>query len=395
MTKIFPIIYCFLIVSFFLIGQLSFMGTSLNYNTVSTIVTFACCCTFEKPKIDRWMSLYLVFIAFYTLSALVTGGFDVLFHKLYSTLLISYTGYWATTIMVRHYGTLKPLVYTILLVGIIDATVTAFQALGIPLHNPLLDSIIEDTDQEDYLAIHDNIMGFAISGLYYNPVFNGHNLLFFLLVSLLTQYEKLDMKTIIFPLIIWGGLFFCQQRGAFFAGSVSLIYIIYQRMLNNSKYKFVTVIFLSVLLVVGLNFIWKFVTASGSRLIETSSTGRDETWSLAIDFISSNILLGGYYLFAKTTHEYSHNLILSAYIAGGIIGGTVLMKLVCQQLCFAYKKIRENGYVLFIIISIMYAALIFDSMLHNTGLVEMDFSTFVAWALMSSVMKENNNLKIV
>lgn len=384
--KIFPYLYAFLIFSYFFIGQINIPGLPLNFLQLATLATFTACISIERPRVDRWMGLYFLFLVFYILSAIATGYFDLLFHRLYSTFFISFTGFWATSVLVRYNQTLKPLVYTLIIVGVIDAIVTTFQALGIPFYNPLLSMIIEDKEQEEFLAIHGNELGFAISGLYISPVFNGHFLLFYLLVSLIPQAKNLNIKILPFTFMILIGLFFCQQRSAFLMGVIAFVYVFYNRIKQSGSYRLLMgVVFLIGLFYVG-NYAIDYVTSSGSRLSETSGTGRAETWAEAIDFIFSNPLFGGYDLFRKVSDTYSHNMILSAFIAGGFIGGFILLKLVYEQLRFIYHRIRATRLMLFYIVGFAYTALIVDSMLHNTGLVEMDFATFVSWALVSNVM---------
>lgn len=388
--KIFPYLYAFLLFSYFFIGQISLPGLPLNFIQLATLITFAACFSIERPVVDRWMKLYIVFLLFYAMSAMATGFFSIFFHNLYSTLFISFTGFWATSILIRYNQTLKPLIYTLIAVGVIDAIVTALQALGIPFYNPLLAMIIEDTEQEEFLAIHNNELGFAISGLYINPVFNGHFLLFYLLISLLPQSKNLNIKMLPFTFIIMLGLFFCQQRSAFLMGGLALVYVLYNRIKQSGSYRFL----MGVMFVVGIyyvgNYAVDYINSSGSRLSETSSTGRAEIWAEAVDFIFANPICGGYELFHKVSKTYSHNLILSSIIAGGFLGGIILLRMVYEQLKFIYRRIRSSRLMVFHIVGITYLALIVDSMLHNTGLVEMDFATFVGWALVSNIMVLNN-----
>ena len=370
------------------IGQIPVFGLPINLCILSVILLFFACLVLEKPKLDKWMIMYFVFLFFYVISALASGFGNILFHKLYSTFFISFVVYWATGIMIRRFNTLSPLIYTLLFIGMLDVFVTVLQANGIPIHNPFITSIIQNTEQDEFLAAHGYELGFAISGIYANPVFNGHILLFIFLISLLPQYDKLNISMLIFTFALIVGLFFCQQRSAFIFSIVAFVFVFYRK-IKASKFSFLLFFVFIIASIAVYNYFVDYVAVTGSRLSQTNDTGREIIWNNAINFIVGHPFFGGYDLFIMESGTYPHNLILSSFLAGGLFGGLILLVMVGNQIVYIIKKINVTKNFFYYILGIIYFAMLADSMLHNTGLVDMDFSTFIIWGMFSPIMRYN------
>lgn len=388
MKIFFSLLYIFSIVSYFLIGQLRVPGLPINLNILSTILLFFACVVIEKPKFDKWMVVYLVFLLFYVFSALVTGFLGVFVHRLYSMFFISFVIYWATCILTRRFGTLSPMIYPVLVVGAIDVFVTVSQANGYSIANPFLTMVIADIEQDAILAAHGYELGYAVSGLYYSPVLNGHFLLFFFLVTLLLQYDKFRMSALLFSIVLFVGIFYCQQRSAFFFSVFAFVAVFYYK-LKNSRYRLLLLVAFVIIVFVAYGYISNYIVSSGSRLSQTTGTGRELIWSAAIDFIYHHPFFGGYDLCVNKYGFFPHNLVLSSFIAGGLIGGTILLVMIGSQFLYIIRQIRLKKEFIYLILGIIYLCIIGDSMFHNTGLVEMDYSTFIAWGLFSTIMKND------
>lgn len=390
MKFVFSVLYIFSIASYFMIGQIRVMNLPINLNIISIVLLFLVCLFIEKPKFDKWMIMYLVFLGFYAVSALVTGFFGPFFHRLYSCFFMSFVICWATSVLIRKFNSLTPLIYTVIFIAVIDVFVTVSQAYGLPIRNSFLAMLSQNTEQEEFLAAHGNALGYSISGLYVSPVINGHHLLFFFLVSLLAQYERFNSITMLFTLFIFVGIFYCQQRSAFFFSIIAFVFLFYNR-IRKSKFRILIIVLFVVAMVVVYGYLNNFIITSGSRLSQTSSGGRDVTIARSLGFLNDHLFFGGYDLCVKVASVYSHNLFLSAFIAGGLLGGVVLLVLVGDQLLFIIRRIRCSNNLLYYIVGIMYFCVLGDSMFHNTGLVEMDFSTFIIWGVFSTIMKNELN----
>lgn len=387
-----PLLYIFYITSIFLIGQIKPLGLPINFNIIFTILLFIFCfATERKLYTDKLLNYYWLFIAFYGLSALVTGYFIDFFHFLYSSVLMAYIAYWSTIIVARNYNINTILPYNIILIGVFASIVTISQGMGIPIENQFVDALTMNKNSTDDFVYNGYDWGFALSGIYLSPVINGRYLLFFFLISLLLIKNKYNIIYIIITTIILVGIFICQQRSAFYLSLFSLSVLILKYKSKSKVFKYVYLGTIIISIMVLLPYFLDYLNTSGSRLTENSGTGREEIWPVAIDFYLSNPIFAGNRLFMEITHMTSHNLLLSAFIAGGFLGGIILSVFVIRLISKSIKTIfgKYNNYNS-LVISLMIFSLIGDSMVHNFGFVQADLPMFIALALYY-IFIENNN----
>ena len=378
MKKVFPYIYSLFILSQFLIGQIYLPGFPLNILQISTLLLLSICIIIEQklPR-DRYIILYCIFLIFYFISSIFTGYMSALF-AVSPQVLISFTAFWGTKILVQRYDTLLPLIFPVVVAGTVDAVVTILQATGHTIVSPIILMLIQNPDYINLAA--DGMLGHSISGIYINPVFNGHSLLFCFVCSLFMFQGRHRLISFVFSGVILSGLFFCQQRSAFYLSIIVLLILGWKMIKNNIKPKFFLILFAFVFIIFLLPLIESYVLDSGSRLIDTDTTNREEIWSSAASFLSRHILFGGFDMFVNETGKYPHNLFFSSFLAGGLLGGFVMMILVCRVLYGAFKSLKYfNGHNISLLVSVcLISSLIADSLTHNIGLVEADFSTFLA-----------------
>lgn len=381
MKKIFPFVYSLFILSQFLIGQIYLPGFPLNILQISTLLLLSICIIIDQriPH-DRYLVLYFLFLIFYFISAIFTGYMRSLLGIL-PQVLISFTAFWATKILVQRYDTLLPLIFPVVLAGTLDAVVTILQATGNSIISPIVLLLIQNPDSINLAT--DGMLGHSISGIFINPVFNGHNLLFFFVCSLFMLQGRYRLLGFLLSMAILAGLFFCQQRSAFYLSIMTLLIIGWKMMQNDVKTKFFLVFTSLIFVFFLLPFIESYILDTGSRLIDTDTTNRGEIWSSAASFLSKHILFGGLDMFVNETGKYSHNLFFSSFLAGGLFGGFIMMVLVCRVLYGAFKSLKYfNGYNISLLVSVcLISTLIADSLTHNIGLVEADYSTFLAMSL--------------
>ena len=381
MKKVFPFIYSLFILSQFLIGQIYLPGFPLNILQISTLILLAICIIWEqKLPHDRYIVLYFIFLVFYLISAIFTGHMSSLFRTL-PQVLISFTAFWSTKILVQRYDTLLPLVFPVVFAGVVDAVVTILQATGNPIISPVILMLIQNPDSISFAT--DGMLGHSISGIFINPVFNGHSLLFCFVCSLFMLQGRYKLLGFLLSLTILTGLFFCQQRSAFYLSIIALLIVGWKMMQNNVKTKVLLILSSLVFIFFLLPYIEYYVTDSGSRLIDTNVTSRREIWSSAAMFLSKHIFWGGFDMFVNETGKYPHNLFFSSFLAGGLFGGLIMMILVCRILYGAVKSLKYfNGYNISLLVSVcLIVTLVTDSFTHNIGLVEADFSTFLAMSI--------------
>lgn len=382
MRRVFPYLYFLFILSQYMIGQLYLPGIPLNIMQITTLLMLSFCILIDrKLPHDKYIVLYVLFLLFYMLSSMLTGYTDTLFGSVFPQVMISFTAFWATKILVQRYDTILPLVIPAILAGVVDSVVTISQAVGKPMISPFIVMLMQNPEALDISS--NGMLGVSVSGLFLNPVFNGHNLLFCFVCSLFVLQGKYKLIGWLSSITILTGLFFCQQRSAFYLSIIVLMIIGWQLMRNSLKSKLVVMFLLFTIIFYFLPHIESYVIDSGSRLMDTSMTSRDDIWSAAINFISDHILVGGFDKFVLEYGRYPHNLILSAFLAGGLIGGGILITLIIMLFLAAIKSLRYyrgNNLSLYVSACLI-AVLVADSLTHNTGLVEADFSTFLSMSL--------------
>ena len=383
MQLIYCILYFLFICSGFLFGQLYLPGSPLNNLQILTLLMLAICVVFDKkPQYDKYILLYFYFIIVYFLSEILTGHMSKCIAFFQTFVFIGYVFYWATKILITKYNTLWPLIIAVLLIGVLDSFVTTFQALGMPITNSLLDLLIRDDSVEEYMSYHDDGMGIAISGLYLNPVLNGHNLLFFYVVSLLTQIKKNCLPLLTFSFVILVGLFFCQQRRPFYiAVFISFALYVKRASLNITK-KFFMLLILLILIIYVFPKLIDYVNSSGSRMLSSDDTNRFNIWGIGLTYFLEHPFVCSFHDFVANTKLYPHNLLLSVLVSGGVLGMIFFIRMLYLQMKFMISKYKlYKSHIGILIISFSYLGLVLDSMSHNTGWVDGDYATFICWSL--------------
>lgn len=385
MIIFFKIIYILYICSIFLIGDL-YIGLPLNLLQLTTLVLLILCFLSEKniPN-DANIILISVFLVFYFVSAVLTG-YEIDYYKLLmSNFFISYVGYWATEILIKKYKTYTILIVPVTIIGTLNALVTIAQALNYPIPSYIIQYLMQNKDALNIVTNTGYTLGTSISGLYLTPVINGHYLLFSFIISLLCVFYRNTIRIIPFLIscIILIGLFFCQQRSPFYLSILALLYVTIKLTRYNLKFKilFFAIILVSVFVIAP--HLFDYISSSGSRLLDITTTHRNIIWKEAIEFYFNHPFIGGLRLFVDKTQFWPHNLIVSGFLAGGFLGGTILLFLVVRLLIQTLNSINlfngTNPEIL--IIGCLLISLILDSMTHNTGIVDGDRLTFIAISL--------------
>lgn len=393
MIIIFKWLYTVLIADIFLIGQIPVFG-GINLLQITIILMLLVCYYIEKKILfDKWLKWYLCFVVFYFISAVFTGYESGFFRFLSSQLVGCYTLYYCTYVLLKQKVSLNYLLYPLVIIGIIDSIVTICQAYGFPIQNPLLKYFVIDIEQEDLLSSNQNLLGLSISGLYSNPVYNGHYLLVFCISSLFLLFsnkKKIQFIGIISSTFILIGLFFCQQRSGFFISLTTWLFLIYRYISKKIRNQFLTIIVLSIGFLYTISHLMGFLESSDSRLISESDSGREMLLMGSIDYYLQHPILGGYAACVHLLGRPSHNLFVSAFLAGGLLGGTTLICFIIKLIVIALKQVTRNNIIS--PISLLFIGLVADSLFHNTGFVEGEPATFLALVLLVYTQKVRKEL---
>lgn len=384
MQLIYCILYFLFICCGFLFGQLYLPGSPLNNLQILTLLMLAICIFLDKKlPCDKYLKFYYFFICVFFVSELITGYVERFISFFLTYLFIGYVFYWATKILIVKYKTIKPLIFATICIGVIDSCVTISQALGFTITNPLIEALVVDESVQEYIDLHSDGMGIALSGLYMSAVTNGHNLLFFYLISLLTIYNGNKKTLFLMPsFVILVGLFYCQQRSPFY------IALFLSSLLMARKYSFSPLKMFLMIVVLLFICIWilpiylGYVETSGSRMLSDDDTNRFDIWSNCLLFFMDHPILGGYHNFVATYKAYPHNLILSVLISSGILGFFFFLRMIWGQINFLIFHIKMKSQNMFVLTVVFcYTGLVLDSLSHNTGWVDGDLATFICWSM--------------
>lgn len=394
MNKIFTYVYSFAIFSKFAFGYVSIPGIPFNLGQISYILLLISCFIVNRKVLgDKYLGMYALFILFYFLSSIVTGFEHVFFTVFKQQLFILFPLYWGTKILISQYKTIKPLLIPLILIGILSSIVTISQIYHSHFFDILLQFMhVYDGEKMAMMERHDLTIGQSMNGIYSSPVLNGHYLLFIFCMSLALIRERITFVRLVPILVLFVGIFYCQQRSAFLFAVMAIVIFLFILM-KNKIIKTSHVILICILTIVVMGDTIIVDDFSESRISDINLSDRSLLFEDGIRYISNNFLLGGLHQF---THVYGmppHNTIIGALMAGGIIGGGILIYMMFAQMNYAYKKCKRHKNVLQYVFTIAFIALIGDSMFHNTGYVQGDEATFIVWALilMSYNFKRDEN----
>lgn len=294
---------------------------------------------------------------------------------------------WSSAIFVKnatpyHYYFL---VIPFVIIGFLNMFVTYCQSNGIFGTEFLLERLNALNEEEtSYILRHGNRSGMSVSGIFVTPVRNGHISLLFLLAIFLLRIPNLLIFLSCFIILV--GLFFCQQRSAFLLGIFFFI-IVSSYMLYKSGHKKILYAIIVVCVFV-TPVLLAYILSLDTRVSDINLNNREKVYAFGLDYIGDHFILGSYYQFMQDSKLAPHNLIMSAFISGGLIGGGLLMYLVFLQLSLMHKILRrDNTHEAFVIVC-MYLAMTCDSLFHNSGLVEMNGPTLLAWGLVLGISKK-------
>lgn len=389
--KLYKLIFLFTITSFFfsyyLFGGLRLFGLPFNLvQLTSGVLLLLCLYDDGKIFIDKYVKLYVVFLIFYGISSLYTNYFDNYIQRLIRFILISYIAYWSSQKLVFKYNLFWPFLFPIILIGVFDSIVTVSQAFGSHYFDSILESIGSfDEEESQNIDIRGDLLGRSVSGIYPNPVRNGHYLLFMFAISFLLQTRRFSLIYFIPSIILLVGLFFCQQRSAFFFSILILAFFIYKY--SRIKKHMIIFVFLFMLLLISLPSILNVLSSFGTRMNSLDSTGRDDVALAAFYYYLDHPILGGYKAFTEMFGYPSHNLIISAFLAGGLFGGIILIYMVFDQIKNSIKCLNKYNNTTLLVFSCALWGMIGDSMLHNSGYVEGDTTTWICCGFLFAYLK--------
>ncbi|TYK37819.1 O-antigen ligase family protein [Bacteroides pyogenes] len=298
--------------------------------------------------------------------------------------------------MVTKYNGEKIFLFTICGIGILDAVVTMGQILFIPSINNLVSYLQLDLAlKEEFGLIQgraDFGLGFGIPGVF-GVVANSYYLMVASILSMSAQTKKLSLIGLLITSFLLVACFVVQERSSFYLATtfvIILAFVLLTKLFGKFTRLFILFIFLlllSLLIDKGADYINSFETRMSDMF---SLTGRDAIWANAIDYISQYPIFAGYDRMMSIYHRDAHNLILNAYIFGGLFGFIAIIVLTVRQFILIAKscllRCKINNLTV-MVLSCTFIAYTVNSLVHNFSVVYGTLDIWLVWACLYSIVK--------
>ena len=350
---------------------------------MTVIMFLACVIEDRRVLFDRWIGFYLLFLLFFALSSMITGYLQPFLHRLIGYYFVGWVGYGATKILLKKYNAVRLLIYLFLIIGMLDSAVSIGQFFNLPYFTmiPQYLGIGSDPELLDNLDVGEEAFGIVLPGIMGNDVYNGY---FLMVVGILSLYYlRFGIKII--GLIPWVisvfASFVVQQRAPFYLlVAVSVVVFLKAILLGKSRIKWMFVLALLIVVPVGFNYLFDLLIMGNTRYnIGLETTGRDEIYQQSMDFISNNMLFGGFFKSGLAPH----NMFLTAWISGGIFGFIAIVIMTIMQITavirMLIKKIDKEVFVC-LLFGLAFIGFTMNSMFHNAGMTSGDFVIWTLWA---------------
>lgn len=391
--------YC-LIYILFLIGALTygswFIAGPITVRHIVTLLMFIVC-IYEKRGlyIDSYMKYFLFFVSCFMISSIATDYTAEGLRRFLGYYFVSYVGVFSTYLLISKYNAEKVFFYTICIIGVLDAIVTIGQLTMSPFIKEAVSVMRWD------LALNDNLendqsrsnfgLGFGLPGIW-DIVPNACYLMFTSILSVASQAKKYNVLGLSATVLLLVACFIVQERSSFYL-AVAFVFFLLWFISTKKKNKISRAI--SVLLTVaGICYVLAngsdWIASTDTRMSDMESlTGRDWIWNNVFEYIGNYPLLAGYDQMMAIYHKDGHNLILNAYVFGGLFGFIAIMLLLIKQFVFMFKTCmmrRKTISVIAFILACTYVAFTVNSLFHNLSIVYGTLEAWLLWAAFYSMM---------
>lgn len=389
----FVIIYIIFFISQFLFGTI-YIGP-LSVRNIMTLVMLFECVKEGYCKIDKYFGIYMVFIAFYVLACGLTGYFEDAVTKCFAYYLVCFVAYQSTKILILKYDAGVALIYTILVVGIVDAILTIGQYFGNSYAFEIFEFFKSKGTSEDTLLLFDKkgtLNGVVMPGLI-GGVANGYFLSAMCALAFFQKEANLKIYNIILALFFLVATFMVQERTGAVVGIFITSYLFFKQQIKKVN---IGVIF--VLIIIGLNvlpFLSDTIFGESSRYsnLSFSDDARSNYWEYVLNYMLINPL-GSIYGYEQIYFMPPHNFILNAFVYAGIIGGPILLLLIVIQVKYIIPIVmgRINvSNILPILFGLVYMGYTLNSVTHNASLMTGDSMFWISWAVVICSSRSRGN----
>ena len=387
--------FIFLIVSLFYPTTMLFGPLSIRH--ILSIIVLTMCVHEDGLKFDKFIKWYFGFLFFYTLIEVLTGYSSFIFSKLLGTYLASISLYLATKIMVEKYETGTLIIYTLVVLGLLNAIEVIGQFFRSPIAQALPQLLHIHINEEELAQYeNNNLSGYSIGGLM-GAVTSGYFLSATSILALYSKKEKITVTNWIIFAIIFFALFLVQERSGLFSGLLcaSIFYVLFS--FHNQKALFGSVFVFLFAAIIIIRYLSSHISYEEMRY---AAIGLDDNRrvSIALDAIKWIIQYpaGGASYYFKMGGHYPHNVFINAFLYGGIIGGSILIGILLSQLYKIERVLlsyfqKDSYSSLLLACSIAYLCYTFNSFFHNYSLVFGGETIFLLWAMIGSLKDMEDN----
>lgn len=396
----FKVLYILFVISSLLYSNLH-LPFGVTPRHIMTILMFLVC-LFEDRHLfmDKWFGIYLIFIAGFAISSAWTGYLGNFLWYLAGFYFVAYVGYWASHILLKKYDGAKTVVTLLVIIGMIDASVTIGQFFNVSYLTDISSMLLLNIDTEFLDAINEGeeAYGFSLPGILLSDVYNGY---FLLVIGILCLYYLKDGIRLL-KLIPWFisiiTSYMIQQRSAFYILLLISIFVFFKFMLSDrSRFKWLYMVALVLFLPFAIESLRVFLLEGQSRFsIGMDSTNRDVIYRKSFDFIQENFIWGGRFKMRASGAAAAHNLFLNAWIYGGLIGVFVIIWLFVKQCISAFKVFFQkvnNQRVFSFVFGMAFMGFTLNSMLHNASVVSGDFLIWILWGCFAASLQRESVCK--
>ena len=388
--------YTFLYVVFVIVellyGQLE-MAYGLSPRLIMLLV-MSVICTFRSCFVfDKYWGVYIIFIFSFLVSSFITGyggnGIKFLIGRYFCAWVL----YCSTMTVIKRYKGSRVIVYTLLSICLVDAVVTIAQYFTLPFSYSILDTLHLNITEgfEDSLLYHQSLSGTmegrSLPGLFGTAVKNGYILAIGAVLALYNKNSKLSLFNFVVWLIIVIALYFCQERSAFGFGLIfSSVYMFFYIRQIKAKWRFPIYLIVAILSLLIVYKLYGVILGGNSKFANKGFDMSDRLYiyDFAIDYFKSNPL-GCYFEYREAAQIDPHNIFISAFLYGGIIGGlsiiVILIMQVREGLRFISRYVNydqsKNTKLIFLL---AYGAYIANSLFHNHSIVNGSCTAWILWA---------------
>lgn len=369
------------------------VGVPLRFLFVAVLM--ALCVVYRRHKTDKFMLLYVTFMFCFFIAGATTGYGNNTILKLIGTYLVALVLYQATTIMVKRFNGINWITFTLMLLFVADAFVTIGQYYQNPFFM-MLPSILgveikESLETSFYNSIE--MAGVQMIGIV-GAVANGYVLS---AATILAWANYGGKNMLLLNLMLWGicllASFYSQERAGFYLAVLFSAYLLFLKFKTKKGIGKTLVLLLIIAIASSAQQIFETITTTGRYTMGMEGQDRLDFLDNGMEFIAQHPL-GGIDLYTSQYHWMPHNLFTNMFIAGGWIGGAILLGIVIFQLykcvTFVFKTDKKNNWLPLLYV-LMYINIMAQSFVHNYSIVYGSTLYFIFWGVVSCYVESENN----